>query len=887
MIVLAFTDLVKSTAIKSLLPGEDLARRNLAYLETIEKPHAERIMSRLSAAGGRAVKNTGDGFFVVFAEPERAAEWALSVQKSHTEAPIATPFGPLEVKIGMHLGAPLPHPDDPDDFIGQEVDLAARLCEAANRSQVLLSDELAGVLQARSGSELKLHAHGLRDLKGIGPEGVFELLSPGRPPRNPTAPAYSPHNLPAAPQGFVGRDALLAEIRRAFADRGVVVLKGEGGMGKTSLAVKAVRDAQAEGGFGGGAAWINCEPRPRLLDCLQQMAEVFFGSRMDNETAPALERKIAEHLVQCTAIVVLDNFETVRKDGEIAAWIKSIRAPACVLVTSREQLSAPAAKVISVHELTAEEARTLFVHRARDNGAPEPEDALAVDRLCEAVGNQPLALELLAARAAVTPLDRLLRRLEQGPEVIADTAASDRDERHRSIEHCIELSFRDLSAPARELLSRTAVLPDGASPFTISSLLNHDDWDEFAAELVRTGVWRVAGKRYTIHPLVRQVAIHKLGEGRAGFETEAAAAIARSFCRRSQEVRGFLKDPAELKRALDWCESELRNLMAALDFAFRANDRETVAQLTAAIFSFFQIRGHWSNAEYAYTLALEAARAQGDRTNEGHALTRLGWVYSRTGECARSESLHRRALAVWSELGDRRNEGHSHKHLAGAMQLRGSLDESLAECALALELLRETQDWVGVARSLTFLGNIHRLKDDWESARQAYEKGLEISRRINDVYDEGEILQNLAIVYRFQARLPEARQALNRSLAIWRMFDDRYNEAVVHEILGLVLMDERRFDEAEAILGSSLAVYREFRDSRRTGIALLSLAMVKSRIGDCAAAIGPAREAAEILAETEDRWWSDKARKVLEELEGSPQAAQAHAHAADRIGPLE
>lgn len=298
MIVLAFTDLVRSTAIKSLLPGEDLTMRNLAYLETIEKPHAERVMTGLAAAGGRAVKNTGDGYFLVFEDPSQAAIWALAVQKSHAESPIATPYGPLEVKIGMHYGAPLPHPEDRNDFIGQEVDLAARLCEAANHAQVLVSDEMANVLRASSPADLRLHPHGLRELKGIGATGVCELLAENQQPRNPTAPAFSPHNLPQANSAFVGRADLLAEIRAAIRRGGIVVLKGEGGMGKTSLALKAAADAQAEGELNGGIAWINCEPKPGLLDCLHQIADVFFGSRLDNESLAALDKRISKHLAQ-------------------------------------------------------------------------------------------------------------------------------------------------------------------------------------------------------------------------------------------------------------------------------------------------------------------------------------------------------------------------------------------------------------------------------------------------------------------------------------------------------------------------------------------------------------------------------------------------------------
>ena len=58
---IVFTDLVKSTAVKSLLPGEDLEARNQAYLATIEAPHRQRASSLVSicrAAGSSKTRAT-------------------------------------------------------------------------------------------------------------------------------------------------------------------------------------------------------------------------------------------------------------------------------------------------------------------------------------------------------------------------------------------------------------------------------------------------------------------------------------------------------------------------------------------------------------------------------------------------------------------------------------------------------------------------------------------------------------------------------------------------------------------------------------------------------------------------------------------------------------
>ncbi len=185
---IVFTDLVKSTAVKSLLPGEDLEARNRAYLATIEGPHHQRIMAGLELSGGRLVKNTGDGFLLIFDDPVKAARWSLNVLRSHREDPIATPLGPLDVKIGLHVGAPLPNPHYPDDLIGQEIDLAARLCDGASRGQVLISEPAAALIRAASLADVRIHPHGCRELKGFGRVPVLELLGGMQRPRPPAPP---------------------------------------------------------------------------------------------------------------------------------------------------------------------------------------------------------------------------------------------------------------------------------------------------------------------------------------------------------------------------------------------------------------------------------------------------------------------------------------------------------------------------------------------------------------------------------------------------------------------------------------------------------------------------------------------------------------------------
>lgn len=179
-----FTDIVRSVDLKSEMPGHSDSERDLAFIEQILTPHRQRIEQQLAGLGGRVVSTAGDGHFLVFSDTISAARWAIDIQRSHRETPILAPSGSrVEVRISLHLGAPQLDPGDPNNFIGKQVDYAARLNDYATGEQILVSRSVVAVLEDAGMDGVKFHNHGRRELKGIGRVEVFELIYDGGPAR--------------------------------------------------------------------------------------------------------------------------------------------------------------------------------------------------------------------------------------------------------------------------------------------------------------------------------------------------------------------------------------------------------------------------------------------------------------------------------------------------------------------------------------------------------------------------------------------------------------------------------------------------------------------------------------------------------------------------------
>ncbi|HEX5149307.1 MAG TPA: nickel-binding protein, partial [Candidatus Limnocylindrales bacterium] len=123
-----FTDLQGSTSLLHAVGEAD-------YMVLLTE-HDLIIRRALVAARGREVKHTGDGIMASFEDVVRALDCAASIQVGFDARNVSVEAPALRVRIGLAAGEPV---DRNDDIFGSTVNLASRICEAADAGQVLVS----------------------------------------------------------------------------------------------------------------------------------------------------------------------------------------------------------------------------------------------------------------------------------------------------------------------------------------------------------------------------------------------------------------------------------------------------------------------------------------------------------------------------------------------------------------------------------------------------------------------------------------------------------------------------------------------------------------------------------------------------------------------------
>lgn len=157
-----FTDLESSTSLLNEL-GQ------ASYLVLLTE-HDLIIRRALVGAHGREVKHTGDGIMAAFESVADALRCALAIETGFDQRNASAGPPALRVRVGIAAGEPVDHNDD---LFGSTVNLASRICQAADGGQVLVAG-LVRELGAKEG--FVFSKAGRRVLKGFsGHVPLFEL----------------------------------------------------------------------------------------------------------------------------------------------------------------------------------------------------------------------------------------------------------------------------------------------------------------------------------------------------------------------------------------------------------------------------------------------------------------------------------------------------------------------------------------------------------------------------------------------------------------------------------------------------------------------------------------------------------------------------------------
>lgn len=804
-----FTDIEGSTRL--------LGDRGEEYQALLTR-HFEILRTALRAHDGVEVNTEGDSLFAVFVAPESGVAAAADMQRGLAAA---TWPQPVRVRMGLHTGeATL----GGRDYVGMDVNRAARVANAAHGGQVLVSGATRALVAERLPDGVRLRdlgAHRLKDIEGQ--ERLYQLVIEGLeaefPP--PRSLEMLVSNLPQQLTTFFGRERELAEASRLLHATRLLTLTGPGGTGKTRLAIRIAQEVA--GDFPDGVFFVPLAAL-RESELVMPAIATTYGLPEGEDLRGRLISAIGSQRQLC----VLDNFEQLlpaaREIGDLLAETPRLK----VLVTSRSLLGVygereynvpplalpDPARLPGLAELGRSEAVALFVERAREARPGfelTAENARAVAEIAVQLEGLPLAIELAAARVKMLPLDELHRRLTDRLAFLGSArGTADATNRQRTLRETIQWSYDLLTAEECALFSRLGVFRGGA-PLSLAArvLQIDDDLDllEQLGSLVDKSILRRVDDPHEVRidmlETLREFALDRL---EARFETEEYQQRHATVYAEWIEAAAPNLVGEEGGRWLDRVEHEHNNLRAALSWAIEHDPNGVAPRIVAAAWRFWQMRGHINEGRDKAELVIAAATDAANPPVRARALEAAGGLAYWQGDFPGARTHYQAWLDLEREVGDERGIADATYNLCFTYFVsREDPDTGRRLAEEALEIYRRLGDERGVASSVWALGGIELSEDEvsFASARAHHSEAVELMSKLGN-------RPMLAWAYFMsggletrEGKYPEARNRIKQALRLFVELGDTSGYALALHAIARLEWTEGRHETAARLSAAS------------------------------------------------------------------------------------
>jgi predicted ATPase/DNA-binding winged helix-turn-helix (wHTH) protein len=602
-----------------------------------------------------------------------------------------------------------------------------------------------------------IHVHISAVRKALGPDRAmlktasgrgYRLLGSWTPQQREAsaAPVYSPltrapgssppSNFPRIINRLVGRTAACQSVRDFVSAYRVVTLTGPGGIGKTSLAVKALRYLLPDFEDGG---WIVELASLSDRGLVPSTVAGTLGLQISGEiSADAVARAVGgRHF-----LLLLDNCEhVIDAAANLAETLTRLCPRTAIVATSRELLRIDGEAVYRVPPLEVPapgqaapdyimqySAVELFVARTKalnEGFAPTAEDLASIAAICRHLDGIPLAIELAAASAAALGIAQVSRGLRDRFALLIRGRRT-AFPRQRTLRATLDWSYELLPESERRLLRHLGVFAGGFTIDSATAVMADAGPDtamvaDCIANLVTKSLVTLdptpGATRWTLLETIRAYALEKLAEHA---EVDIAAGhhalyFRDLFAPQARGARSSLSDDNlarhireidNVRAALDWsfspagdpaigvdltaayapvwrhlsqmseCSERCERALLGLEPHVTANMRlrmELQINLASAIFI---TMGPPEQAKALLIEALETADALNDLNAQAGALSMLISIYFARGEFGRAQIAAERIEQVAHRIGDPVHLRFAYQQMANTLLTRGRSREA-------------------------------------------------------------------------------------------------------------------------------------------------------------------------------------------------------------------
>lgn len=661
------------------------------------------------------------------------------------------------------------------------------------------------------------------------------------------------YNIPKFIGSFVGRQTELEQLEFFFeqTDCCLITIIGWGGMGKTRLAVAAMRQFQHL--YKDGIAFIALQSLSSETEVIHELIRVLELNFQKNIN---LKQQLLSWIADKQMLILFDNFEHLIDQSETVSDLLKASEQLQIVVTSREALNYQGEQLLELRGLDHPkqtddddfeqyDSIQLFLQIAKRTGAFEYslDNRLELLQICELLEGMPLAIELAAQWCRFLSLPEIVKELRRDLDFL-EGSQKDRPDRQKSMRRVFNYSWQLLSTDEQEAMLKLAILK-GAFPKEAAQAIADVSLRSLFS-LINKSVLKQQNGYLTRHPLVYEFTFEKLLNSdqhetlqlrHANYYYDLAQNLNKEKSQTFVDLRlshqnitatlDYLRQ-TQLQKALRFlCNLErywelrasYKEITDCLNELLHQYDQKDELRAESCLLlakhlvwqSLWEVALNALNESYALAKQLKLNEVKAD------ALHSLGQFHFFQSHYSEAKTYYEQSLALYRRLSHEEGEAQSLTSLGVIAKDQGHYELAKQHYEESLEIRRRFQDQHGVATALNNLGIIAKDQGDYDSAIDLYQQSLSIREELQDQRGTAQCLLNIGLIEINRENYPVAKEFLEKSIGIEQSIGNVYGVSLCLNTLANLAIDQKRFQEAEELLKEGLKLKEQLGDLR--GIA--------------------------------------------------------------------
>ena len=678
-----------------------------------------------------------------------------------------------------------------------------------------------------------------------------------------------PNNLPPLNESrFIGRKDELAHIQQQIANPKVklLTLLGMGGTGKTTLALHYAAAAVKKlgGPFHDGIFFVS-------LAAIWQASYTISATALITSIADALSLSLSgvtapkAHLLHelrgKDCLLIIDNGESTSQNARLLLNDILAAAPTVkLLITSRERFNLREEWVFEVeglpygHEggnwfsaetLQEHDAFLLFEARAQQTVASfsgkglDSAEKAAVMELCRLTQGVPLALELAAVWVHMLTCQQIVQEIKTKLDLL-QAHRIDLEDRHRSMRAIFDQSWDRLAATEQTIMTSLAVFANSFDYAAANHVAEVSIWS--LSQLNEKSLLQILsfkmGKRYRLHPLLRQYILEHLPREVCWSLNERHARYYGAFMQQKEPQL----DGDTVAVALDDIQVNIDEIRVGWHWATRHGKLDILHQFEHSFTRFFMWRGLTQEGLELFQPVLALKPPVETLIHESTAEQLAIWSRLLSGMLHLSLDSGADTISLDAISADYRQIAHYtedalevanvYAMLGGVAQRRGAYERAQQFLTFSTQISAESADSKGLAHTYMRLGSLARDNGNFDEAQRYFEQSLKMYREL--AYDWGKMhaLRLLGGVLASQGCVADGIAHVTEGLTLGLRSNDQTSIALAQETLGKIYLSQHNVAQANAHLQQSLDIFRRANIRKGMVRVLNALADLACACGD-------------------------------------------------------